>query len=234
MTKKRQFFIDAKKFCNAGNLTENNVVRTVMEYQFNKFIKPIDMNARCTDKELHPAMPWSDYGNYPSYCLNPEHEFLEIKINGTRKDGWCMQDWDDLKYGKDVLILVDVNSEIAYHVCRQGNEYNHSENNNCPGRMAVGEQFQGELPKDIQRIVDYYKRNKDSILNDFILENGRYQEECAFNEIKKLNEEINGLKDEISHLRKNAYKKRERLENDLYNKGKRLSNVERKIITYPF
>lgn len=232
MTEMRQLFIDAKKFCNAGNLTEDNVVRTVMEYKFNMFIKPINMKARCTDNELHPAMPWSDYGNYPKYYLNPEHEFFEIKVNGTRKDGWCMQDWDDLKYGKDVLVLVDVNSEVAYHVCRQGNESNHSENNNCPGRMAVGKPFLTELPKDIQRIVDYYKQNKCYILNEFALESKKYQEESAYNEVVQLNKEINNLKEEISHLRKNAYKKRERLENDLYNKGKRLYNVEHGYVRY--
>ena len=222
----RQTFIDAKKFVGKSYLTENDVVQTIMEYYFNKFIKSIDMKARCADKDLHPAMPWSDYGNYEDYYLNPEHEFFEIKINGTRKDGWCMQDWDDLKRGKDVLMLVDFTDEIAYHVGRQGNEYNHSENNCCPGRMCVGKPFNDYLPKDIQYIVDFYKKHRYDVLNDFVRENAMYKQEWAYNEIKRLHEDIDALKDELGSLRKNAYKKRTKLEDDLYKKGKHLSLIQ--------
>lgn len=148
------------------NITKENVMQSLMELKYNKYINPVKLDENVLE-----------YNNYKKYFLDPDHDFFEIKAYEECRSDWSQKDLEDLKQGKDVLILVDFNTGDAFNVI-----YNH--NHKCIGRPV-------NLPLNKSRTLDvmayYYKQNKYDIearfshYNEIIRHNNYY-----YNESKKL------------------------------------------------
>lgn len=197
-------FINASK-CVSSYLSDNNVVTAMIKAKLDKWVNQINLDIINPDDNLNCAEPWHDYGNYKG-VINPKHVCFTYKVNGSYSRGWGGNDWDDMRRGKLVLALIDFNDRVAYRVCREGNEYNHSENNDCPGRDAIAEKI--EMPDGANEIIDFYWKEHDYIINDFLTVNEAYQKRRRAEDLEKHNNIITEATEIINGLRKNATRKR--------------------------
>ena len=196
-------FINASK--GVSCLSKYNVVSAVIKAKFDKWINRVNLETINPDDNLNCAEPWHDYGNYKG-IINPKHVCFTYKVNGSNSRGWGGNDWDDMRRGKLVLALIDFNDRVAYRVCREGNEYNHSENNDCPGRDAIAEKV--EMPAGANEIIDFYWKEHDDIIKDFAVANEAYQKRRRAEDLEKYNHTITEATEILNGLRKNATRKR--------------------------
>jgi hypothetical protein len=103
-----------------------------------------------------------DYNNYKKYFLDPDHDFFEIKAYEEYRSDWSQKDLEDLKQGKDVLILVDFNTGDAFNVI-------YNDNHKCVGRPV---NFPCSKSFTLEAMVYYYRQNKYEIESTF----SRYNE----------------------------------------------------------
>lgn len=129
------------------NITNENVVQSLMEVRYNKYINPVKLN----DEKL------LDYNNYEKYHLDRNHDFFEIKAYEECRSDWSQKDLEDLKQGKDVLILVDFNTGNVFDVkYKDGHKY--------IGK-PINVSFRAS--RDLDAIMYYYQHNKYEIENTF-------------------------------------------------------------------
>lgn len=128
------------------NITEENVMQSLMEVRYNKYINPVKI-----DENL------LDYNNYKKYFLDPDHDFFEIKAYEEYRSDWSQKDLEDLKQGKDVLILVDFNTGDAFSVV-------YNDNHKCVGRPV---NFPCSKSFTLEAMVYYYRQNKYEIESTF-------------------------------------------------------------------
>lgn len=128
------------------NITEKNVMQSLMEIMYNKYICPVKF-----DEGL------LDYNNYRERSLDPDHDFFEIKAYEECRSDWSQKDLEDLKQGKDVLVLVDFNNGDAFNVT-------YNDNHKCIGR-PVNLPFSKSFT--LEAMTYYYWRNKYDIENMF-------------------------------------------------------------------
>lgn len=223
-------FLESSKNIN-DSLSEYNVVTAVMKTKFNKWVNQVRLNNINPDDNLNGAEPWHDYGNYKSIGINPKHVCFAYKTNSTLSQGWCANDWDDMKYNRLVLAFIDFNDRVAYRVCRQGNDYNHSESNTCPGRNAIAEKI--DMPDGASELIDFYWKEHDDIIKDFTVAEKKHKENRKAADIKKYKDVISEATESLGKLRKNATKKRVELEKQIESAKRQIERIESgKVIYY--
>lgn len=128
------------------NITEENVMQSLMEVMYNKYINPVKLDENVLD-----------YNDYKERFLDPDHDFFEIKAYEECRSDWSQKDLEDLKQGKDVLVLVDFNNGDAFNVT-----YNN--NHKCIG-SPVNLSCKGSFT--LEAMTYYYRQNKYDIENTF-------------------------------------------------------------------
>ena len=119
---------------------------------------------------------------------------------------------------------------VAYRVRREGNEYNHSENNDCPGRDAIAEKV--EMSEGANEIIDFYWKEHDDIIKDFETVNKSYQERRRAEDLKKYNGIIVEATEIIKGLRKNATRKRAEQEKRIESAKRQIGYIESGRMSY--
>lgn len=148
------------------NITKENVMQSLMEVRYDKYISPVKLDENV-----------SDYNNFKDYFLDPSHDFFEIKAYEECRFDWSEKDMEDLKQGKDVLILVDFNTGDAFNVIYENNRKCIS----CPANLP----FKKSHTLDV--MIHYYRQNKYKIEDTF----SRYnefirRENCYLKNLKKV------------------------------------------------
>ena len=149
------------------NIIKENVIQSLMEVRYDKYISPVKLDENV-----------SDYNNFKDYLLDPSHDFFEIKAYEECRSDWSEKDMEDLKQGKDVLILVDFNTGDAFNVIYKNNRKCIS----CPANLP----FKKGHTLDV--MVHYYRQNKYNIEDTF----SRYnefirRENCYLKNLKNRN-----------------------------------------------
>ena len=128
------------------DITKENVMQSLMEVRYDKYINPVKLDENVLD-----------YNNYKKYFLDPDHDFFEIKAYEEFRSDWSQKDLEDLKQGKDVLILVDFNTGDAFDVI-------YKNNHKCIGNQ-ISLPFNKSHTLDV--MVYYYRQNKYNIESTF-------------------------------------------------------------------
>ncbi len=153
------------------------------------------------DGNLFCGEPWHDFGNYPSVGINENDE-----IYVSYREG----------------VIVDITQERAWEIKEEGSWWDHSENNDTPGRKAFGiecNHYDIESVKNAVVTMNEVRAKWEVERKAYNLEQAQAAVKSIENTLAYRNQELETLK--VEHPR--AYRQ-------IDNKQKEIANWEARLV----
>lgn len=155
------------------------------------------------DGNLNIAEPWHDFGNYPS--VGVEENDTIVRMNG---------------------LVYDITKKKAWKIKEEGSWWNHSENNDTPGRVAFGDET--SYTNDVETVYSEYNNFK----KEYEVEHKAYELQQANASVGSCEMALKKIMEELVTLQKDhprAYRQIANKQIEIAHWEKRLASARSRV-----